>query len=96
MIGEAAAFVVANAVDLFQTIGAFQMSKSNPWSPPWSKNPRNAAFAECVSKLEKSGVSRPAALDVFEEILDTIERIEREDAFREEVRKAGGRAASQS
>ena len=64
------------------------MSRLNPWTPPWRKNPRNSAFAECVSKLEKAGISRPAAFDVIEEILDTIERVEGYDAWRAECAKA--------
>jgi hypothetical protein len=87
VIAEAAGFA-ANAVDLFQ-IGAFTMNKlHNPWAAPWSKNPRNVAFAECVSKLEKAGISRPAAFDAIEEILDILESIEGYDAWQEECRKA--------
>jgi hypothetical protein len=79
MISEAAG-LVANAVDLFQ-IGEFVMNKlHNPW--------RNGALYECIDKLEKAGVQRPAALDLIQEILDTVEGIEREDARLEACRKA--------
>jgi hypothetical protein len=87
VIGDAAG-LVANAVDIFQTIGACTMNKLNPW--------RNGSLYEQVAKLEKAGIQKPAAFAMIEEILDTLEAIEREDAFRESVRKAGGQAASQS
>jgi hypothetical protein len=57
---------------------------------------RNGAFADCVVRLEKAGIKRPAAFDTIQEILDIIESIEREDAFREDVRKAGEKAAKSS
>jgi hypothetical protein len=60
----------------------------NPW--------RDGDFAECVVRLEKAGVRPPKAFELIAEILDIIGNIEREDAFRESVRKAGGQAASQS
>jgi hypothetical protein len=64
------------------------MNKLNPW--------RDGALADCVVRLEKAGIKRPAAFEIIEEILDTIERIEREDALRQNVLKAGGQAASRS
>jgi hypothetical protein len=56
------------------------LSKTNPW--------RYGAFADCVAKLEKAGIQRPAAFDLIQDILDRIEKIEREDARVEAVRKA--------
>lgn len=53
---------------------------NNPW--------RNGAFAECIAKLEKIGVKRPAAFDTIQEILDILDAIDREDARRDACRKA--------
>jgi hypothetical protein len=55
-------------------------SKFNPW--------RGGAFADCVATLEKAGIKRPAAFDIVQEILDTIGRIEREDARIEAAKNA--------
>jgi len=55
-------------------------SKLNPW--------RHGALEESIARLEKTGIKRPAAFDLIEEILDSLDAIEREDARREECRKA--------
>jgi hypothetical protein len=47
------------------------MNKLNPW--------RNGDFAECVARLEKAGIKPPKAFDLMQDILDRIEKIERED-----------------